>query len=122
LFLKVARSLLHGQGCFTTREFSAGEVVAQVRLLVFAPEETELLLRTQLKQYLFHLRDGPDAGGPFHSAVAMGPVNFCNHSADANCDFRIDEESAEVILIARRDLKQNEEITLDYGDYAETII
>jgi hypothetical protein len=122
LFLKVARSLLHGQGCFTTREVSAGGVVAKSRLLVFPPDETERLTQTQLKQYLFFLRDGPQEDGPFYSALAMGPVSFCNHASEPNCDFRLDEECAEITLIARRGLARNEEITIDYGDYAGMII
>ena len=52
----------------------------------------------------------------------MGPVSFCNHSDDPNCDFSVDEAAAEVVLTARRKLRRNEEITIDYGDYADEVI
>lgn len=122
MFLKVSRSPLHGQGCFTTRELGSGEVVADARLLIFPPTETDSLFQTSLKNYLFYLRDGEPADGPFYSALAMGPISFCNHSGEANCDFSLDEEAARITLTARRNLRANEEITIDYGDYAEEII
>jgi SET domain-containing protein len=122
VFVKVARSPLHGQGCFATQEVPAGDVVARAKLLMFPPEETELLFRTRLKHYLFYLKDGPSEDAPFHTALAVGPVSFCNHSVDPNCDFVLNEGVGEITLIARRDLEQNEEITIDYGDWAAEII
>jgi hypothetical protein len=122
VFITVARSSLHGNGCFTTRAFAAGEVVSTARILVFPPEETELLLRTSLKNYLFYLRDGPAEDGPFHAALAMAPISFCNHSAEPNCDYALDAAAAEIVITARRPLARNEEITIDYGDYAGEII
>ena len=121
MFLTIARSRVHGNGCFTTRDFAAGEVVARARILIFPPEETEAFLRTSLKNYLFFLRDGP-TDDVFFSALAMGPVSFCNHSATPNCDFALDEQAAEITITARQPLDRNEEITIDYGDYAGEII
>ena len=60
--------------------------------------------------------------GPDFTALAMGPVSFCNHSAEPNCDFAVDADAGELTLIARRPIAQNEEITIDYGDYAEKIV
>lgn len=120
--MKVAQSPLHGNGCFATRDVPAGAVVAKGRLLVFPPEEMEALFRTTLRNYLFYVKDGATADGPYYTALAMAPISFCNHSSDANCDFRLDEPAAEITLVARRRLRENEEITIDYGDYAQEII
>jgi hypothetical protein len=122
VFIKVARSYLHGQGCFATRDVRPGDAVASARLLVFPPEEMAALYSTHLRNYLFYLKDGPTEDGPYYTALAMGPISFCNHSADANCDYRLDEQAAEITLIARRELRENEEITIDYGDYAGEIV
>jgi SET domain-containing protein len=122
LFLKVSRSPLHGQGCFATREVARGEVVASNRLLVFPPEQMETLFSTRLKEYLFYLRDGPDPDGAYHTALAMGPISFCNHSADPNCEFLLDEAAGEIRLVARQSIRENEEVTIDYGDYADVIV
>jgi SET domain-containing protein len=122
LFLKVAASRLHGQGCFTTRAVAPGDVVARSRVLIFPPQDTEVLLRTRMKNYVFYVRDGASAEAPPYSAAAMSPVSFCNHSSEPNCDFSIDERAEEIVLTARRPLAANEEITIDYGDYAEEII
>jgi hypothetical protein len=122
VFLKVSRSPLHGDGCFATRDVRTGEIVAAGRLLIFSPEEMGHLFRTTLRNYLFYLRDGATADGPYYTALAMAPISFCNHSDDPNCDFRLDEEAAEITLVARRPLQENEEITIDYGDYAGEIV
>lgn len=122
LFLKVAESPLHGRGCFATRDLSPGSVVGRAELLVFPPEELAALHQTRLKYYVFYVKDGPVPDGPYFSAVAMGPISFCNHSPDANCDFHVDEAAATVILTARRAVAEGEEVTIDYGDYAQTII
>ena len=122
MFVKVAASPLHGQGCFATQEVPEGDVVARAKLLIMPPEETKILLRTRLRNYLFYVKDGPVPDGPFHAALAMGPVSFCNHSSEPNCDFAVSEERGEVVLTARRAIEQNDEITIDYGDYAEAII
>ena len=122
MFLTVSRSELHGDGCFTTSAVAAGDVVAVSRLLIFPPGDTQALSATRLKNYLFYVRDGGPAETGFHSALAMAPISFCNHSNQPNCDFVLNEERAEIILVARRDLGRNEEITIDYGDYAEEII
>ena len=121
MFLTIARSRVHGNGCFTTRDFAAGEGVARAHILIFPPAETETFLRTSLKNYLFFLRDGP-TDDVFFSALAIGPVSFCNHSATPNCDFVLDEQAAEITITARQPLDRNEEITIDYGDYAGEII
>ena len=122
MFLTVASSPLHGQGCFVTAPVPAGEPVARAKLLIFPPEEMGLLFETHLKNYLFHLRDGIPKDGPFYTALAMGPISFCNHSTEPNCDFALDEAAAQITLTARRALVQDEEVTIDYGDYAEEII
>jgi SET domain-containing protein len=96
--------------------------VVRTRVILFPPDESDLLSRTRLKHYLFYVRDGAGDVPPYHTALAMGPVSFCNHSGDPNCDFRVDEAAAEVILTARRRLRRNEEITIDYGDYADEVI
>jgi SET domain-containing protein len=123
LFVTVSRSELHGHGCFTTRAIDAGEEVAECRALLFPPEETAQLMQTNLKNYLFFVRDDAVVSDTrFHSALAMGPVSFCNHSAEATCDFHVDEAKATITLVARRPLAAHEEITIDYGDYAEAIL
>ena len=120
--LEIRRSPVHGHGCFAARAIGAGEVIARTRMLVLAPEETELVQRTSLKHFIFYVKDGPQADGPFHSALALGPVSFCNHSADANCSFVVDEAASELVLTARLQIGAGEEITIDYGDYAQEII
>lgn len=122
MFLTVGPSPLHGQGCFATRDLAPGTVAARSPILVFPPEQMGELFRTRLKDYLFYLKDGDLSDGPFFTALAIGPISFCNHSREPNCDFIIEEAVSEIVLTARIPICQNEEITIDYGDYASEII
>ena len=122
MLIKVSRSALHGQGCFAVRPISPGEEVARVRILVLPPEESALLSQTSLKNYLFYVRDGEGEAPPYFTALAMGPVSFCNHDPAPNCDFAIDEGAGEIALAANRAISEGEEITISYGDYADEII
>lgn len=122
LLLNVDRSPLHGQGCFAAAGVAAGATVARARILVFPPEEMTQLFGTRLKHYLFYLRDGASEDGPFWTALAMGPISFCNHADPPNCDFMLDEAAEEIRLVARQALRQGEEVTISYGDWAEEII
>jgi uncharacterized protein len=122
LLLKVSRSEVHGHGCFATRDIAEGEAVATARILVFPPEETERLFQTKLKHYVFFVRDGATEDSPFWTALALGPVSLCNHADDPACDFAIDEAAGEITLRARRTINEAEEITINYGDWAEEIV
>ncbi len=122
MLLKISRSAVHGQGCFAIRPISPGEEVARVRILVFTPVESALLSQTSLKNYLFYVRDGDGETAPYYTALAMGPVSFCNHDPQPNCDFAVDEQAGEIALTANRPIADDEEITISYGDYAEEII
>jgi SET domain-containing protein len=122
VLLKIGPSPLHGRGCFATRPISPGETVAVAPVLIFSPEETAHLFRTNLKNYLFYVKDGATPDGPFFTALALGPISLCNHAADPTCHFEIDENKGEIRLAAERRLADGEEITISYGDWAEEII
>lgn len=120
--IEFGQSDLHGRGSFATRDMPAGTVVAREAILTFPPEESALLMQTRLRNYLFYLRDGHTEDGPFHSALAFGPVSLCNHATEPSCDFRLSEDQLTIELVARRGIASGEEITIDYGDYAKEII
>jgi hypothetical protein len=65
------------------------------------------------------VKDGPSRTARI-SRSGDGAVSFCNHSADANCDFAW-TRSTEITLTRAR-YCEDEEITIDYGDYADHII
>jgi len=118
----VARSEIHGVGVFSDRSHSTGETVETSRILVLEADETTLLLTTRLRNYVFFLRLAPPGEEGFASALAAGNICFCNHAQDPSCAFDLDEAAGTIRLIARRFIRAGEELTIDYGEYAEEIV
>ena len=90
--------------------FGAGvyiaEDVAKSRLLVAASGRlTRVRSRTSIQV------------DPTHHAEFGSPVQFINHSCEPNCYLEIPRGQAQVRVIALRDLKAAEELTLDYDTF-----
>ncbi|MGQ7791763.1 SET domain-containing protein [Faunimonas sp. B44] len=120
--LAIAQSQLHGEGCFSTRPAARGDVIGTCPIMIFSPDEVELVRRTSMKDYVFYLKDGEAHDPAPWCALAIGPMSFLNHDPDPSCDFFIDENTETLCLVARRAIGAREELTIDYGDYAGEII
>ena len=56
------------------------------------------------------------------AAVAFGEISMCNHSRKANADFTIDASARTVTLTARQAIAPDDEILIDYEEFADEII
>ncbi len=110
--LYVGPSRLGGRGLFAGAPIAAGDLVTSASVLVLPPEETAHTDQGLMRHYVFDWT--PDAPTTQY-AVAFGEISFCNHSATPNCRFELDRASLCVRLYAARDLKQGEELTIDYA-------
>ncbi|WP_343039104.1 SET domain-containing protein [Propylenella binzhouense] len=120
--LAIAPSQVHGDGCFSTRCADPGELIAECPILILSPDEMEIVRRTSMKDYVFYLRDDEAGSQVPWCALAIGPISFINHDSDPTCDFALDEARGTIRLFARRPIRAREELTIDYGDYADEII
>jgi hypothetical protein len=118
----IAQSHIHGWGAFAQGGYDAGETVETNPILVLGPDEVSSVLQTDLKRYIFYLKDSEADPDSCYAFVAMGNVSFCNHAEDANCHFDIDEEKGVIRLVALKPLIDGAEIFIDYGVYARDII
>ncbi len=118
----IAQSNIHGWGAFTQGGYDAGETVETNPILILGPDEVSSVLQTDLKRYIFYLRESDKNPDSCYAFVAMGNVSFCNHAKDANCHFDIDEDNGVIRLVALKPLIDGTELFIDYGDYAGEII
>lgn len=91
-------------------------------IMVLQPDEVSAVLHTDLKRYIFYLKDSEADPDSCYAFLAMGNVSFCNHAEDANCHFAIDEDGGVIRLVALKPLIDGTEIFIDYGVYARDII
>lgn len=103
--LKVGPSLIAGQGIFTTRDIKEGEI-----LMIWGGIE---IPRAEYNDDDFHPRstvrisEDTYLGRPI-SDSEESPDDYLNHSCDPNAWL-----TDEVTVVARRDIKAGEEITVD---------
>jgi len=118
----IAQSHIQGWGAFAQGRYDAGETVETNTILVLDPDEVSAVLHTDLKRYIFYLKESEADPDSCYAFVAMGNVSFCNHAKDANCHFDIDEDERVIRLVALKPLIDGTELFIDYGIYARDII
>jgi len=118
--VEVRTSPLHGRGLFASTGIPAGALIGVYPLLILSHEETQTLKATRLYHYVFYVDERED--GVMRAAVAFGVISMCNHSRVANAAFHVDPLRQEVTLTASRPICAEEEILIDYEDFAEEAI
>src|SRR5437588_6511308 len=104
--LEVRPSEIHGSGVFTPSPIRADEVVVVWGGVIITIDEFKA------GKGLQHTNVGIDEGIYLASPPTEGITtdDYMNHSCDPNLWLR-----DEITLVARRDIKANEELTLDYA-------
>lgn len=119
--IEVRSSPIHGRGVFASRPIPAGAPFHTAHLLIFGADQHAALQQTAASHYVFHVRDDPIASPAAVTGLAMSPISFINHARDASCTFAIDEAAMTVTFTAQCEIAAGEELTIDYGDFAEKI-
>jgi SET domain-containing protein len=105
----VNKSKIHGWGSFAKKDMRKGALIEQCPFIVSGPEEKNA---KEIQSYLF-TGDADDT-----TMIILGYGCIYNHSANHNADYYIDEERNVIEFVARRAIKKDEEIFIDYGkDY-----
>jgi SET domain-containing protein len=107
--LIIRSSAIHAAGCYTTSPIRKGTRVAEYTGPRLSKAEADARYQESPITYLFGLGDG--------AVVIEGhcAAMFINHSCDANCETR--EEDDRVWITAIRNIEAGEEITYDYCLY-----
>jgi SET domain-containing protein len=94
----IKSSLQHGRGVFAREPIQAGEPIVTFT--------GPLLKRTEVREDDYHLQVGAD----LYLGASGEADDYVNHSCDPNAGFR-----DSLVLVARRDIGPEEEITWDYS-------
>ena len=106
--IEVRPSQIHGKGIFAKADINAHEVVMIIRGEVITGKECERREEEENNVYIFW-------NGRYYIDTAMtDKIKYINHNCEPNCGvWGRDKES--LSLIAERNIKAGEEITMDYG-------
>ena len=115
---KVAASPIHKRGLFATADIEAGtDIIQYVGEKISKEESTCRALDWEEKArktgaglvYIFELDDEWDLDG----RRGRNPARYMNHSCDGNSEAI--NYDGEIWITARKDIKDGEELTYDYG-------
>ena len=119
--ISVRHSSIHGRGVFADFPIAAASPFHVAHLLVFEPEQQAALEGTAAAHYVFHISDEPGDPPRTRTGLAMSPISFINHARPANTAFTVNPSAQTITFSALRDIAEGEELTIDYGDFAEKL-
>ncbi|MBI1358839.1 MAG: SET domain-containing protein-lysine N-methyltransferase [Alphaproteobacteria bacterium] len=119
--IEVRSSAIHGRGVFSTEFIRRGELFHTAHLLVFDCDQSTALSGTLASNYVFHIEDCADDPACQKTGLAMSPISFINHHRRCNATFVVNGPARTIDFTAVRDIAPGEEITIDYGDFAEKL-
>lgn len=101
-----------GRGVFAATNIKKGEIIEKSPVIYFNKIDRGIISLTKLAAYYFKVRNTRsswETGG----AIALGHASLYNHSYDENASYYVDSKTVTVKAI--KNIKKNEEITIDYG-------
>lgn len=104
----VKESQLHGKGLFSNIDIKKGQLITKIVGEVIDADEC-IKRESEGNVYIFWKDDNN-----YIDVSTSNELKFLNHSCNYNCI--VDEvESGNLVLIAARNIKIGEELTIDYG-------
>ena len=105
--LEVRHSTIHGKGVFTTAPISKHSIISRVNIVREVTSEHPL--DPEKGELEHHCHWYPD-----RTTVLIGePHRYLNHSCEPNVFYYTTNKI--IFLLAMRDIKENEELTLEYS-------
>ncbi len=105
----VKESGIHGNGLFTSVDIPEGNTIMIIGGEVISAEECVRRENEEDNVYIFWVNDNC-----YIDTLMTKKIKYINHHCDFNCDI-IDKDAASLYLVAYRDIKKGEELTIDYG-------
>jgi SET domain-containing protein len=108
-YIAVLDSNLHGKGIFTKIDIPKGTVIMQIIGEEIDVNECIRRENEENNVYIFYKDDNT-----YIDAKNSEKIKYINHSCDYNC-YVDEDENGNLILVAAREIKNGEELTIDYG-------
>lgn len=103
----------YGKGLFATRDINKDELIEVSPVLISPKNEWKYLKKTILFNYCFYWGEKKD------TAIALGYGALFNHSYTPNVTYDNNDENLTIEFYAIDDIKQGEELTINYNGEVE---
>ena len=107
-FVFVKNSSLHGKGIFTSVDIPKNKITMPIIGEVISGDECERREEEENNVYIFW------NGDTYIDTAMTEKIKYINHNCNFNCDV-IERDENSLSLIAYRNIKAGEELTIDYG-------
>jgi len=107
-FVSVKNSSVHGKGIFTPVDIPKNKIIMPIIGEVISGDECERREDEENNVYIFW------NGDTYIDTAMTEKIKYINHNCDFNCDV-IERDKNSLSLIAYRNIKAGEELTIDYG-------
>jgi len=108
-FVFVEESDIHGKGIFISTGVSKGEKILSIKGEPI--DGNECMRREEEEDNVYIFWNFEDM---YIDTAMTNKIKYINHNCDFNCDI-VDENKDGLMLIAYKDIKAGEELTIDYG-------
>lgn len=115
-----------GRGVFCLQDIAAGETIEVAPVLILPADQSEAILKTLLKDYIFSAKPYPEKflrsmsidKPETTTCIPLGIIPICNHRVDPNATYGFIVENMHpfATLKAHIDIPKGEEISVSYGD------
>jgi len=105
------RDCKFGRGVFAGKDFAPKALIEVCPVLLLNEHEVHMAWlshASNLERYYFSYDEK-------YSALALGYGSLYNHSKSPNADYSSDTESKEIVIYARKKIKKDEQIFINYG-------
>ncbi len=104
----VKNSSVHGKGIFTSVDIPKNKIIMPIIGEVISGKECERREEEEDNVYIFW------NGDTYIDTAMTDKIKYINHNCNFNCDV-IERDENSLSLIAYRNIKAGEELTIDYG-------
>jgi len=110
--IRVGNAGKKGRGMFATVNIPKGSVIERSPYIYIPSKDFEDLQGTTIERYWFYV-SGRD--NKANNAIGLGYTSLYNHSKKPNADWVILPRSKMIKVMALRDIRKGQEITINYG-------
>lgn len=110
-----------GRGVIATHDIAEGIVLEVAPVVVFPPEQRTIIDKTELSKYYFVRSIEYTESKNIKGYIILGLASLCNHRKEPNSyvDWIENEVGLWSHLIAKKDIKAGEEVTMFYTNIDE---
>lgn len=109
------------RGVLAAQNISIGTLLEVAPVSIIPPEQLSILKKTEIFRYYFVQPSKYLQDNPLNGYLVFGLASLCNHSQEANArvEWVKDEVGLWSHLVAKKDIKPGEEVTLFYTNINE---